>query len=643
MDYDVLPAAWLQWPAERLELEVRLHNKQYWDQNAPTISDYDYDRLVRRLRELDPTSAVLDEMGPTRRHTPGEPVEHAQPMLSLDKAYDEKSLLHWSGKFDGELVMTPKVDGVACSIRYDAQGRLSVAATRGSGTVGENITQNVSRIIDVPERIPVEGGIEVRGEIYLPLSKFAQLDGTFANPRNTAAGALKQKNADRSAQVGLRFFLYDVLGSNAKTEIEKFALGTQWGFHSVEHRLVERHGVQDGYDDYVKRRDSLDFEIDGVVFKANRLDEQNRLGATAHHPRYAIAYKLQGDSASTVLKSVEWSVSRTGALTPVGIVEPVSLSGATVTRISLHNWGLVQAKNLSLNATVVAMRRGGVIPHLENVLEPGDEMIFPPAACPSCGTQPVIDGEFVVCPNQLGCPAQAVGNLAHYAKVTGIEGFGQVWLETLVDGGVLTSPIDFYTLERDALLGFERMGDTLARKLLSQIERSRALTLPTFLQALGIADLGKTASETIASSFLTLDSVRDLVPSQLEAIPGFGQLTAARICKGIAERSDMIDALLRHINVSVAEPPKKADGEFSGQSFLFTGTLTRMSRADAQAAVLERGGTAASGVSKNLSFLVVGDSGKAGSKLAKAQKAGIRVLSETEFFAMLEAASTPTP
>ena len=208
MDYDVLPAAWLQWPAERLELEVRLHKKQYWDQKAPTISDYDYDRLVRRLRELEPTSAVLDEMGPTRRHTPGEPVEHAQPMLSLDKAYDEKSLLHWSGKFDGELVMTPMGDGVACSIRYDAQGRLSVAATRGSGTVGENITQNVSRIIDVPERIPVEGGIEVRGEIYLPLSKFAQLDGTFANPRNTAAGALKQKNADRSAQVGLRFFLY---------------------------------------------------------------------------------------------------------------------------------------------------------------------------------------------------------------------------------------------------------------------------------------------------------------------------------------------------------------------------------------------------------------------------------------------------
>ena len=277
MDYDVLPAAWLQWPAERLELEVRLHNKQYWDQNAPTISDYDYDRLVRRLRELEPTSAVLDEMGPTRRHTPGEPVEHAQPMLSLDKAYDEKSLLHWSGKFDGELVMTPKVDGVACSIRYDAQGRLSVAATRGSGTIGENITQNVSRIIDVPERIPVEGGIEVRGEIYLPLSKFAQLDGTFANPRNTAAGALKQKNADRSAQVGLRFFLYDVLGSNAETEIEKFALGTQWGFHSVEHRLVERHGVQDGYDDYVRRRDSLDFEIDGVVFKANRL--MNKIGS----------------------------------------------------------------------------------------------------------------------------------------------------------------------------------------------------------------------------------------------------------------------------------------------------------------------------------------------------------------------------
>ncbi len=635
MGVEPLPDDWTTWSAETLEQAVRFHNRQYWDANSPLISDYDYDQIVEKLKRLKPESDVLNEMGPSIASTAGEPVPHQQAMLSLDKAYDEKTLLHWATKFNGELVMTPKVDGVACSIRYDAAGRLRVAATRGNGSVGEDITANVARISDVPNRINTDVEVEVRGEVYLPLSVFESMKGDFANPRNTAAGALKQKDSDKSARVGLRFFLYDVIGNVVDTEIEKFSLGSTWGFNPVEHRLVSRQEVQIGYDEYVARRDGLDFEIDGVVFKANRLDEQKRLGATAHHPRYAIAYKLQGESATTILRDIEWSVSRTGALTPVGLVDPVVLSGATVTRISLHNWGLVQSKNLSLNATVVAMRRGGVIPHLEKVVEPGDQMLFPPSTCPSCGSVPVVDGEFVECRNRRECPAQAVGILAHFAKVTGIEGFGQVWLDTLVAAGTLTSPTDFYRLTRDDLLQFERMGETLADKLLAQIDAAKRMPLATFLQALGISDLGKTASETLASRFKTLDVVRTVSALEIEAIPGFGQLLADRIPRGLAEQAALIDDLTTFVDVQIQASVEKVDGPLTGLSFLFTGTLTQMARTEAQNRIVELGGKAASGVSKNLSYLVVGDAGRAGSKLSKAEKLGVRILSESEFMNLI--------
>jgi len=639
MSTEPLPSDWTRWTAERLALEIADHNRRYWDDNAPSINDYDYDALVERLRTLDPDAPILKSMGPSSQRTMGTPVTHDAPMLSLDKAYDEATLLHWASKFQGELVMTPKVDGVACSIRYDAQGRFVLAATRGNGTVGEDISINVKGLVDVPERIASAMPVEVRGEVYLPISAFEALEGDFANPRNTAAGALRQKTPGRARAIGLRFFAYDLLGPTFETETQKNAQAAEWGFSTVENRVVSRSEVQSGYDAYVARRAQLDYEIDGVVFKANRLDEQARLGATAHHPRYAIAYKLQGESATTILKEVEWSVSRTGALTPVGIVEPVVLSGATVTRISLHNWGLVQSKNLTLNARVVAMRRGGVIPHLENVVEPGNEMIFPPTSCPSCDARPVIQNEFILCDNRTSCPAQSVGVLAHYAKVTDIEGFGQVWLDTLVEAGVLRTPSDFYRLTRGDLLRFDRMGEVLADKLLDQISAQRTIGLATFLQALGISDLGKTASHTVAETFQTLDTVRSATTEDFLSLPKFGDILAQRMPHRIAQASGMIDALLAFVTVEDAVPQEPVSGPLDGQSFLFTGTLTQMSRNDAQDRVRALGGQAASGVSKTLTYLVVGDAGKAGSKLKKAQAAGVSILSESEFMTLILGAS----
>ncbi len=639
-----LPADWESWQIPRLEAAVREHNRRYWDLHDPVISDYAYDALVRRLQALAPASSVLDEMGPTADQL-GNPVKHAHQMLSLDKAYDEETLQKWAAKFEGELVMTPKIDGVACSIRYEA-GSLAVAATRGNGRVGEDITANVLRIANVPERIPATEPVEVRGEVYLPWTAFHKLEGDFANPRNTTAGGLKQKNTERSARMGLRFFAYDVIGPEIPTEIAKFETALAWGFDPVEHRLLGRDEVQSGYDSYVARRGGLDFEIDGVVFKANRLDEQVRLGATSHHPRYAIAYKLQGDSATTYLREVIWSVSRTGALTPVGIVDPVVLSGATVTRISLHNWGLVQAKALTLDARVVAMRRGGVIPYLEAVVEPGDGEIHPPATCPSCDAPTRIDGDFVFCTNQDGCVAKVIGVLGHFAKVTDIEGFGQVWLETLYEAGLLRAPPDFFTLTRDDLVQFERMGEVLAGKLLISVASKRTLDLATFLRALGVPDLGSTASRTLARNLRTVAAVRAAEPLDLVDLPKFGELLATKIVEGLAARAELIDALLAHITVPdepQLPPEAPATGPLAGESFLFTATLGTMKRADAQARVEALGGTNASGVSKKLSYLVVGGQGRAGSKLAKAEKAGVTILSEDAFVALLERAEAEVP
>ena len=633
-----LPADWIDdWDVPRLEQELRAHNRHYWDERAPIISDNDYDRLAERLRTLAPESPVLDALGPTV--SVGDAVRHIEPMLSLDKCYDEATLLKWADKFEGAVVMSPKIDGVAASLRY-REGRLHIAATRGDGTVGEDITANIRRIPSVPNTLPEPIQVEVRGEVYLPLSAFARLGGEFANPRNTAAGALKQKNSDKSARVGLQFLAYDVKGMTFESLDEKMLRAAAWGFVPVESERLDRDEMQAGYERYVVRRDALDYEIDGIVFRVDRVDEYERLGSTAHHPRGAIAYKLQGDSATTYLRNVEWSVSRTGVLTPVGIVEPVVLSGATVTRISLHNWGLVQAKQLSIGAEVVAMRRGGVIPYLEAVVTPGDTPIEPPAECPPpCGGSTRVEGDVVVCENRENCRGVATGVLSHFANAVGIEGFGRVWLETLHDAGLLRQPTDFFRLRPQQLIGFDRMGETLAHKLVDNVNAVRTLSLPAFLVSLGVPDLGKTAARGLANHFRTLAAVREAETEEIAELDNFAELTASKVVEGLDARRTLIDALLEHLTVEDEPEPTPVDESvpqpFAGQSFLFTGTLTSMKRDDAKARVEALGGEAASGVSKSLNFLVVGNAGKPGSKVTKAQKAGVTILTEDAFSAML--------
>jgi DNA ligase (NAD+) len=636
-----LDPSWTSWDVSRLELEIERHNRRYWDESDSEISDYDYDRLVEHLKGLSPSSPILTSMGPSIGQI-GDPVIHERPMLSLDKCYTEEDLLKWAEKFEGSVLMTPKIDGVACSLRYDKAGRLSVAATRGDGDIGESITANVHPMSTVPHSIPALGvEIEVRGEIYMSLSAFSLLTDRFSNPRNAAAGTLKRKEARYAEAVGLRFFAYDVIGLSEDLNSSRLDLAETWGFDPVPSERLNRDQLQRGYEGYVARRDQLDYEIDGVVYRVDSTSAYEALGFTAHHPRGAIAYKLQGESASTTLKAIEWGVSRNGLLTPVGIVEPVKLSGAMVSRISLHNWGLVKAKELSIGAEVVAMRRGGVIPHLELVVTPGPQRVEAPKACPQCPqlcAPTIIEGDQIFCGYDKTCDPQAAAILKHFVTVTKIEGFGSVWLETLTQLGILNTPIDLFTLTVKKVISLEGVGQVRAKNWIKSVDQARAQPLASFLTALGIRDLGKSAAVALAEKFLTIDAVRLATPDQISALYNFGERTAEHIVAGLSTRSDLIDQLLEYMVIKSPPPPSKltSEGAFIGSSFLFTGTLVAMKRAEAQTAVKRQGGSTPSSVSTSLTFLVVGDAGKAGSKLTKAQKLGVTVLTEAEFVSMLE-------
>lgn len=645
--------------ADELEQLVRHHNALYWDKNEPSIDDVTYDKLVEALRQARPESPVLDElgepdpsMGKDRRFPP---VAHDVPMLSLDKCYDDETLEKWREKIKGPVTVTPKIDGVACAIRYDEKGRLALAATRGNGKVGENVTQNARGIVDLPAQIDAKklGGrpVEVRGEIYMSLSNFRKNWADVApNPRNLTAGALRQKEADESARYGLQFFTYDLLGTTFATEREKNEVAEELGFPLPELLYVPEDGdLSAAFRHYAERRADLDYEIDGVVMKADRTDERERLGTTAHHPRWAIAYKLQGEGAQTRLKDVLWSVGRSGVITPVAVVDGVFISGVTVTRASLHNAGFLEKKGIKKGALVEIVRRGGVIPHVERVLSGEGDVVSPPDACPSCGRPPVIEGDFVYCSEPETCPDVMRGRVTHFVRVIDVIGFGKKYLTALIDKGLVKEPADLYRLTKDDLTALERMGDVLADKLLRELEQKRELPLPVFLTALGIEEVGPTVAEALAEHHPSLEELRAAKREDLAAIHGIGESIATSFASAMNARKDEIDHLLKQVRVTEPEKIEAPEGHaLSGKSVVFTGKLARMDRKSAQKRVREVGGKTPSGVSRELDYLVIGDDGspllgdgKKSTKHTKAESlnakdAEIEIISEADFELLLE-------
>ncbi|MBI4237894.1 MAG: NAD-dependent DNA ligase LigA [Deltaproteobacteria bacterium] len=631
-------AAYEKWPQARLEREVQRHNQLYFVAGRPEISDAEFDRMVEVLRRRFPDSAALQAIG---SDAVGEraPVRHAVPMLSLDKCYQVEDLNAWAEKLDGPFVVSPKVDGVACALRYDMRGQLVLAATRGNGQLGEDVTPNARVIAGIPTQLPLHD-VEVRGEVYLPLSTFRErFAASFMSPRNLAAGALKQKDPGRTGECGLRFFAYDLLGSDAATEQEKRRALQQAGFSCVTTVLVTTAQLAAQCALAQQISAESDFETDGIVFKIDDVGRQQRLGATAHHPRFAIAYKFAGDAATTTLREIVWNVSRNQIITPIGLVEPVELSGATVSRVTLHNYGLALRNGVGPGAAVIVRRRGGVIPHLESVVEPGAHALVPPPRCPSCAAATRVEGDFVYCTNPTGCSQAVVGALKHFLEAIDCDGFGPKVLQQLVEQGLAADPADLFALTAGDLLSLERMGEVLAHKLVAHLHARRELPLDVLLRSLGIPDLARQTARILAS-FGTLSHVLALTEDVLAAQHGIGPIIATAIVQGLKARRPLIDKLQRHVTI-VAAASAELTGPLSGRTVLFTGSLQAMARNAAHQLVESRGGRIASGVSTTLDYLVVGSAGGAGSKLKKAhalveQGAPLTILTEEAFFRLVQ-------
>jgi len=634
-----------------LEAEIVRHNRLYWEQNEPEIDDLEFDMLIVELKARKPDSPLLTQIpSPT---ISGDKVRHGAPMLSLDKCYSAEELDRWFARIEGATIATQKIDGLAVSLRYDGAGRLALAATRGDGETGELVTANMLMVGGVPAQIAA-ANIEVRGEAYMPVSTFsARYAEAFANPRNLAAGALKQKDPAKTEAYGLHFLAYDLQGdTTVATEAAEMERLRALGFTVSPYLVCEREEGQRVFEALAATRSELDYETDGIVFKVNDLALQHGLGNTAHHPRGAIAYKYQGESGSSTLTGVEWSVSRTGAINPVALVAPVFLSGVTVSRVSLHNLSIMAKlagdAPLAVGARVAVTRRGGVIPHIEAVLEAGDpdQPLTPPAVCPSCGAATEVREDILMADHAATCTGAASRRLLHVASALDLDGFGPKLIEQLFAAGHLAEPADFYALTADKLLSLERLGEKTANNLLASIESRRTLRFASFLSALGAPEVGEQLSRDLEANFDSLESLLDASADQLTAIAGVGPRVSSAILGFVAENRPWVERLAAC--VTLTWPPKSAAvGPLAGKKFVFTGTLASMTREAAQEQVRSLGGTTPSSVTGEVDFLVVGDAdydkmlaGKVSSKLKKAmslREAGgrILILPERDFLPML--------
>jgi DNA ligase (NAD+) len=652
-----------------LREQVRRHDYRYYVLDDPEISDARYDALLRELRELEAAHpGLVTPDSPTQRvggeasGTFGE-VVHAVPMLSLENAFSEQDVLDFDRRvrerLDAEAVdysAEPKLDGLAISLRYEA-GRLTQAATRGDGTRGEDVTANVRTIRSVPLTLrgDVPRLLEVRGEVFMSRRAFEQLnrravdkgEKIFVNPRNAAAGSLRQLDPKVTEHRALDVFFYGVGATEGWTmprrHSELLAAMRELGLRTCPEIMVVAGvaGCIEYYEAMGRRRNALGYEIDGVVYKVDRLDWQRDLGFVSRAPRWAVAHKFPAQEETTVVRDVEFQVGRTGALTPVARLEPVFVGGVTVSNVTLHNMDELARKDVRIGDTVVVRRAGDVIPEVVRVipdLRPADaRSVELPARCPVCGSHVTrAEGEAVArCSGGLVCRAQRREALRHFAsrRAMDIEGLGDKLVEQLVDAGRVETPADLYSLTADELAGLERMGAKSAANLVEALERSKRTTLARFLFALGIRDVGESTALALANHFGGLDAIAGASADEIQQVRDVGPVVAAHVRDFFAEkRNRAVLAALQERGVSWPEgtPIRSfASGPLSGETLVITGTLASMTRDQARDAARAAGATVTDSVSRKTTLLVAGT--EAGSKLRKAQELGVTVIDEDEF------------
>lgn len=667
--------------AAALRAEIARHDHRYYVLDDPEVPDAEYDRLMLELRDLERAHPELvSPDSPTQRvaGTPGEafaPVQHVVPMLSLDNAFTDEAAVDFDRRVRERLGVPasvlycaePKLDGLAISLRYQ-RGMLVHAATRGDGVTGEDVTANVRTIRSVPLRLPAAAPeeLEVRGEVYMPLAGFRALnaaataagDKLFVNPRNAAAGALRQLDPAVTAQRPLAVFFYGAGewqgGSVPTGQRELLDQLSAWGLRvNPETRLLDGIGAcLDYYRALAARRTLLPYQIDGVVYKVNARDDQQRLGQVSRAPRWALAHKFPAEEALTTLREVEFQVGRTGTLTPVARLDPIMVGGALVANATLHNMDEIERKDVRLGDTVVVRRAGDVIPEVVRVLPerraPGARHIVLPATCPVCGS-PVtrIEGEAAArCSGGFNCAAQRKEALLHFASrhALDIEGLGDKLIDQLVDRGMVSTPADLYSLEAAPLAELPRMGEKSAANVIGAIDRSKRTTLPRLLHALGIPGVGEATAAGLAAHFGSLASLRAAGIEQILEVPDVGPIIAGEVQAFFATPANaaIIDRLVAAgLSWPEGAPTAPAKGPLDGLTIVLTGTLGARTREEASAALQALGARISGSVSKRTSYVVAGSD--AGSKLERARQLGIAVLDEVALEALLRGEVPPAP
>ena len=647
--------------AQQLREQIEYYSKLYYEQDDPAISDYDFDKLMHELIDIEEAyPELLTPDSPTLRvggkaSNSFAPVEHVVQMGSLQDVFSSEEVEDFDRRVRETVpnplyVVEPKIDGLSVSLEY-RDGLLVRGSTRGDGFVGEDVTENIRTIASVPlrlkEAVPY---LEVRGEVYMPVASFEKVvaqqelneEKPFKNPRNAAAGSLRQKNPKITAQRGLDIFVFNLQQVQGK-EILSHKESLDWlkslGFQ-VSPSYLRVDSIQKAIEEIGQigqRRGAYSFDIDGAVVKVDDLAQRDLLGATAKFPKWAVAFKYPPEEKVTTLLDVEVKVGRTGALTPTAVFEPIQLAGTTVSRAVLYNQDFIDEKQIAIGDKIVVRKAGDIIPEVVTVAEHcGQPVYHLPEYCPSCHTRVVREeGEAAIyCPN-IECPAQLMRNLIHFASrdAMDIDGLGPALLENLVNAGWVHSPADFYELKEEEVAKLDRMGKKSAANLMASLERSKQNDLSRVIFALGIPEVGEKMAALLAQQFGTMEKLSWATLEELTAIDGFGEVVAQNIVSFfLEERNRRQIERLAQAGINMESKKVKAGDTFAGMTFVLTGTLPTLKRSEAKELIESLGGKVSSSVSKKTSYVVAGE--EAGSKLDKANELGIPLLSEEQLLQM---------
>ncbi len=646
---------------EELKAEITKHNKAYYEQDAPTISDFEYDELFRELKKLEelyPEYATADS--PTQRVGSNvsdkfKEIKHKYRLYSLDNSNNFEDLKRWYERIQKEYpsetinaVSELKIDGLACALSYK-NGILTTGATRGDGIVGEIITDNIKQIKNIPQKLTDPINIEVRGEVYMPVTSFEKLNEKqrqnggkeFANPRNAAAGSLRQDNAEITGQRDLRFFAYAAVfpdGNSPETHYEILQLLKKEGFTVNENAKL--HNNVASIEEYCKywefERQKLDYATDGIVVKLNDVSKQNELGYTARAPKWATAFKFPPEEIETELLDIELSVGKTGALTPVAILTPVQLAGTIVKRASLHNFDEIERLHINIGDKVVIKKAAEIIPKVIKKANPdSDNGIYPtPTNCPCCNA-PLVkpEGEVVLyCSNTKTCPAQIKGKIEFWCSKDGmdIDGLGEAIVDDAVEKGIIKDIADIYNLTEEDLMKLDLIKEKSAQNLLKSISDSKNRPLKRFLTSLSIKLVGKETAELIANEFLTLDKVQNATKEALVEIDGVGDKVAESVVEFFKDDDNkkLLEKLHDFGVIPQSADSEKVSDKFKNLTFVITGTLSKP-RSDYEAIIKSMGGKVSSSVSKKTSYVLCGEN--PGSKFDKATSLGVIIIDENSF------------